>query len=153
MRRRIVHITLPMFIVALGACGDGGETEMVPDRAAARADSVRMAVASYDTAAFDTISWEDQATRIERGRLVYRISCEKCHGQQGLGDGRVAMAADTINPPSFVAEDWELAGDMAGLRQRVFTGTGEGMPHWGLYGLTYKDIDAVTAYILEVLPN
>lgn len=152
MRRRILFTTLAVFLLGPGACQDSADTEEAePDRAALRADSVTMAAAAYDEAAFDTITWESQEARIERGRLVYRISCERCHGQQGRGDGRIAAAADTINPPSFLEEEWALADDLEGLRARVFAGTAEGMPHWGLYGLTYKDVDAVTTYILEVL--
>lgn len=152
MRRHILHTTLPVLVIfGLGACQDTPEGAPEPDRAQARADSVEMAAAQYDTAAFDTLAWESQEERINRGALVYRISCEKCHGQQGRGDGRVAAAADTINPPSFVDPEWDLAGDLGAMRAKVFSGTTEGMPHWGLHGLTYKDIDAVTAYILEVI--
>jgi hypothetical protein len=33
----------------------------------------------------------------------------------------------------------------------VFTGTANGMPHWGLHGLKARDVDAAARYIATAL--
>lgn len=118
---------------------------------AAHSDSVATAAAAYDAAAYDSITWENQAARLDRGGLVFAVSCSKCHGVEGLGDANFVQRGDTLRPPSFVDEDWKFADDEDGLRQQVFTGTADGMPHWGLHGLKYRDIDAVAGHILITL--
>jgi mono/diheme cytochrome c family protein len=123
-----------------------GETAMQ-----AQEDSVMMAAEMYDETAFDSISWDSFADAQERGRVVFQFSCRKCHGDAGLGDGGFVRNGDTLQPPNFVVEDWRFAEDRVGLRKQVFTGTAKGMPHWGFYGLKYRDIDAVATYIQEVL--
>ena len=116
------------------------------------ADSAEYAASLFDASTFDTISWESSQEAVERGRVVFAFSCEKCHGTGGAGDGGFVADGDTLRPPSFLAPDWAFADDREGLRRQVFTGTGtEGMPHWGLEGLKYRDIDAVATYIQEGL--
>ena len=83
--------------------------------------------------------------------MVYQYSCRKCHGERGLGDAGFVRQGDTLIPPSFREPDWSLAQDKAALREQVFIGNAEGMPHWGLAGLKAKDVDAVATYILNVL--
>jgi len=116
-----------------------------------RADSVQMAMAAFDAAAFDTISWESDQAAAERGGLVFRISCSKCHGDRGAGDGGFVLQGDTLRPPSFLAPDWRFADDPMGLRRQIFSGNVAGMPYWGLVGLTYRDIAAVARYVLGTL--
>ena len=132
------------------ACS-GGADEPPIDRAAVHADSVMLADSMYDPAAFDTIIWDSAGADIARGAVVFSYSCAKCHGEAGLGDGGFVQGGDTLRPPSFVVPDWRFAEDRDGLRRQVFTGTAQGMPHWGFYGLKYRDIDAVAAYIQEEL--
>ncbi len=86
---------------------------------AARADSVRMAEEAYDATVFDTINWESSEARIQRGAIVWRASCAKCHGAEGRGDGEFARQLG-------------LEGEM---------------PNWGLHGLGYRNIDAAAGYI------
>jgi mono/diheme cytochrome c family protein len=143
-------------IPLLAACGDAPDqaevaAEAEAERRAAAADSVMLAAEMYDPAVFDTITWESPEAKLERGKVVFGISCSKCHGPSGAGDGEFVMRGDTLRPPSFQAADWEYADDVEGLRRQVFTGTEENMPHWGFYGLKYRDIDAAAAYIREVL--
>jgi len=142
-------LTVPV----VGACGGESDAEVAAAeeavRAAAQADSVMLADSMFDPAAFDTITWESQAVALERGSLVWGISCSKCHGRTGAGDAGFVQRGDTLRPPSFLAEDWRFADDEEGLKRQVFTGTAEGMPHWGFYGLKYRDIDAVALYIRE----
>jgi mono/diheme cytochrome c family protein len=119
----------------------------------AAADTMAMAASAYDATAFDTISWDDPAAAVERGATVYRFSCQKCHGPDGEGDGGWIMGGDTIRPPSFHAADWEFAEDRDALREQIYVGTLDGMPHWGLEGLKYRDVDAVAIYIQAELRN
>jgi mono/diheme cytochrome c family protein len=137
---------------ALAAVTVGCSGESVPEEAGPTgADSVIMAADMYEPANFDTVMWDSQEARLERGSLVFNFSCARCHGPGGAGDGGFVTAGDTLHPPSFLAEDWSFADDRDGLRAKVFTGAEGGMPHWGLEGLRYRDVDAVTTYILEGL--
>ena len=94
-------------------------------------------------------AWDQEA--VERGGLVYRISCSKCHGDGGRGNGNFVLQGDTLRPPSFLASDWRFAEDPVGLRQAIYTGNVAGMPYWGLVGLKYRDIDAVSRYVIDFL--
>ncbi len=132
---------------AIVACGPAPETQ---DEAQAptRADSVAMAMQAFDEAVFDTIAWESDEARSERGRLVFNISCSKCHGLHGGGDGGFVTQGDTLRPPSFLQSGWRFAETPMDLRRYIFSGSVAGMPYWGLVGLKYRDIDAV-AYFIE----
>ncbi|HSM37556.1 MAG TPA: cytochrome c [Longimicrobiales bacterium] len=147
---RRTHLAPIALAAALIACGsDAAPTP--EDQVAAHEDSVMLAEAMYDPAAFDTIGWDSAGAALERGAVVYSYSCSKCHGPVGAGDGGLVLRGDTLRPPSFLTPDWRFAADREGLRRQVFTGTASGMPHWGFYGLKYRDIDAVAAYIQERL--
>lgn len=155
-----MHRSLPKLVSVLSvtlaavACGPSEEERAAEAEAtytAAQADTMMLVESMYDPAAFDTIDWETPADRLDRGAFVWSFSCEKCHGASGVGDARFVLRGDTLQPPSFLAEDWRFADDPAALRKQIFTGTAEGMPHWGLYGLKFRDIEAVSTYILESL--
>jgi mono/diheme cytochrome c family protein len=144
------HLIVAALLVTLVACRSEDAPEPA-DEATAHADSVMLAEAMYDPAAFDTISWDSADAALARGEVVYSYSCSKCHGPVGAGDGGLVLHGDTLRPPSFLAPGWRFAEDREGLRRQVFTGTARGMPHWGFYGLKYRDIDAVAAFIQERL--
>ena len=145
MRRLIPTIVA---IAWLGACaGEPPPQEEVP-QGPTRADSVGIAMAAFDPAAFDTIQWDSEQAAVERGGLVYRISCSKCHGDGGRGNGNFVMQGDTLLPPSFLSADWRFVEDGIGLRRQIYTGNVAGMPYWGLVGLKYRDVDAVARYII-----
>jgi mono/diheme cytochrome c family protein len=152
MRRAFSTILLTLVLIpAAGACGGPDEAELAAEAeaalTAAHADSVMLAESMYDPAVFDTIGWDTPEAALDRGEVVWAVSCMKCHGLTGAGEGGAVVRGDTIRPPSFLADDWRFADDQEGLRRQVFTGTAEGMPHWGFYGLKYRDIDAVATYI------
>lgn len=130
------------------ACERGAEqtaTEKV------HADSVALATSQLTVEMFDSISWPSDSAAVARGTVVWTYSCRRCHGDHGMGDGGFVQAGDTVRPPSIVEPDWQFANDRDALRRQVFTGTAEGMPHWGLVGLKPRDIDAVSIYIQQVL--
>ena len=150
---------IPLALVgclALGACGPS-EEELAAAAAAAEAakqDSlVNVASAAFDASVFDTVTWEEPQKRMDRGKQVYNFSGAKCHGAEGSGDGGFVRGGDTIRPPSFREPTWRLAGDEPAIRQAIFVGTAENMPHWGLEGLKPEAIDAVTHFILEGFPG
>jgi len=150
MRWKVSLVVVALAVAVLGGCG---QQESDPDALAvqkqqAREDSVRVAGEMFDASVFDTLTWESDEARIARGAVVYNSSCIKCHGESGGGNGEMAMARE-LQVPSFLAPEWEYAGDVDALRQRVFVGYSGDMPNWGLVGLKYRDIDAVATYIAE----
>ena len=147
---RVAYVVVAALAV-LTACGPGEPAEEEV-QGPTSADSTAMAAEMFDEAGFDTVSWDTHQAALDRGGVVFRFSCEKCHGATGAGDAGFVAGGDTLRPPSFLAETWRFAEDREGLRREIFTGTGmEGMPHWGLEGLKYRDIDAVSIYITETL--
>lgn len=158
MRCRLVLAVTTLALAGVIGCQEQeSEAEVQARRAEAKADTVRMAEAMYDASVFDTITWESPEARLDRGGVVYRTSCEKCHGPNGGGNGEAALQF-RIAVPSFQAPDWPHAGDIEAIRHGTFTGhTGESfegytgeMPNWGLVtGMRVKDIDAVAAFIAE----
>ncbi len=151
MRCRLIPVFAALAFFGAAGCQRGeSEAEIQARRAAAQADSVQMAEDMYDASVFDTITWESPQLRLERGAVVYRSSCGKCHGPNGGGNGDEAMQHQ-IAVPSFLAPDWQYAGDVAAIRHATFVGHVGMMPEWGLVGLKYKDVDAVAAYIAVTL--
>ncbi len=151
MRCRLIPVLAALaFFGAIGCQRGESEAEIQARKDSAQADSVQMAEGMYDASAFDTITWESPQARLERGAVVYRSSCGKCHGPNGGGNGELALQHQ-IEVPSFLVPDWQYAGDVAAIRHATFVGhTGE-MPEWGLVGLKYKDVDAVAGYIAQTL--
>ena len=139
---------LAPLLVAAACSGEPAQEEQTGPSAA---DSVLMAAAQYDPANFDTIQWESDAAAVVRGSVVFSYSCAKCHGTGGEGGEHWVTRGDTLETPSFLVEDWEYADDREALLKLIYTGREGGMPHWGLEGLKYRDIDAVTRFILEEL--
>ena len=153
MRQLIPGFISIAVISATLACSGGEDAAPVDDaatREAARADSVAQAEAQYDPAAFDTITWASEAETWERGGVVFAYSCVKCHGSDGVGGGELAVTHE-LAMPDLTAETWEYAGDVPAIRHRIYVGHESEMPTWGLYGLKYRDIDAVAHYINEVV--
>lgn len=141
----------PWLALLLAATACSAEPARQEQSGPSAADSVLMAAAQYDPAHFDTIQWESDTAAIVRGSVVFSYSCAKCHGPSGDGGENWVTRGDTLETPSFHAEDWKYADDPAALRKLIYTGREGGMPHWGLAGLQYRDVDAVARFILEDL--
>ncbi len=147
MRRAIPTV---IALAWLAACAKEAPPPVEKDNSG-KADSVAMAAQMFDTTAFDTVTWNSSDEKLSRGGLVYRVSCSKCHGVMGNGDGDLVADGKSAKPPSFVAPDWKYAGDLMGLRKAIFSGSALDMPYWGLVGLKYRDLDAVAFYITDYL--
>ena len=131
----------------MGVAGCAPQDAPEPEQGATEEEAVLQAEGVFDPAGFDTIAWDTEQAAIDRGALVFRVSCSKCHGPSGRGDGGFVVEGDTLRPPSLVDPDWRFADDPTGLREQIFVGTAAGMPHWGLEGLKYRDIDAVARFV------
>lgn len=107
------------------------------------------ASAAFDQSVYDTLTWESDQARADRGAQVYNFSCTKCHGDEGLGDAGFVLGGDTLRPPSFREPTWAMAGDLEAIRNAIFVGTKRGMPHWGLEGLKAEAVDAVARYVMN----
>ncbi|MDH3733957.1 MAG: cytochrome c [Gemmatimonadota bacterium] len=145
---------LPILALAfLAACGPSAEEQQAARDEGirfARADSTAQAEVLYDPAGFDTITWASPDSALSRGTTVFLYSCRRCHGSTGLGDGDLAQEHGIVMP-DVTAAGWQFAGDLEGIRHRVFVGHESEMPNWGLHGLPYRDVDAVARYILTRL--
>lgn len=138
-------------LMAAGCGGSGDRPSAEPSASAAHADSVAFASSQITAEMFDTINWPADSAALARGAVVWTFSCRRCHGDEGHGDGGFVQGGDTIVPPSLREYYWRYAEDRDGLRRQIYTGTAEGMPHWGLVGLKPRDVDAVALYIQRVL--
>lgn len=132
-------------VLALGACKKE-KTFDPPDRDERIAD----AEARFAETEFDTITWAGETLRAREGNSVYAAKCRNCHGT--LGRGSTAYAANRgLEVPSLVEPEWQYAASLDSVRHRVFVGHRAGMPTWGVAGITLREIDAVSAYILDDL--
>ena len=128
-----------------GACGGKKEFE-TPDRD----EQVLDAEARFRAARFDTLTWVDDDERALAGNTVYAARCRNCHGPLGRGATEYA-AGRGLSVPSLVDETWNVAPQVDSVRHRVFVGHAAGMPTWGVAGITNREIDAVSYYVLERL--
>lgn len=143
MRTRAVWLALAVG-VALGAC-EKHEFEP-PDRGlqVGQADSL------FTTALFDSIAWPSDSARAFEGNNVFAAHCRKCHGPTGQGGTAYARQRE-LEVPSLVRADWEHGRDVETVRRRIFTGHPAGMPTFGVAGITLREIDAVSYYIMAEL--
>ena len=115
-----------------------------------RAAQVAQADSLYSPSMFDTVTWQGDSLRTAIGNDVFAARCRRCHDYLGGGGPRV-IRGDTVQVPSLVEPDWSYANDMEAVRRRIFTGHPDGMPTWGVAGLSAREIDAVAYYIDTVL--
>lgn len=147
MCRRVAFALVSFTLLAVAGCARReSEEEIEAGRRAARADSVVVAEGQYDVSVFDTLTWETQQARLDRGSVVWNHSCARCHGYDGGGNGELAREMG-VQVASFLTPEWPYSGDVQALRHRIYVGDESVMPNWGLHGLSYEAIDAAAAYI------
>ena len=115
-----------------------------------RREQIGEAAAAYQLADFDTLTWESDSVRVFEGNVVFASKCRNCHGSLGQGDTEYARQRE-LEPPSLVEAGWRYANQPDSVRRRIFIGHVDGMPTWGIAGLSIREIDAVTHYVLDEL--
>lgn len=114
-----------------------------------RDEQVAQADSLLTMEAFDTLTWASDAERAEAGNNVYAAKCRSCHGYLGRGNTDYARERN-LDVPSLVREDWPYQNLLA-VRRIIFIGHEDGMPTWGVAGITAREIDAAAYYVMEVL--
>jgi cbb3-type cytochrome c oxidase subunit III len=133
-------------VVVAGVSGCSEKTFDPPDRDAqiGQADSL------FRVERFDTMTWVSGDIRASAGNAVYAARCRNCHGTVGAGDTDYARNRG-LEVPSLVKREGLLGENADSVRHRIYVGHAAGMPTWGVAGITPREIDAVTFYLLERL--
>jgi mono/diheme cytochrome c family protein len=132
-----------LLVLAAAACGKEEYERPSREEQVAQADSLLTAET------FDTVAWASDAEKAQAGNNVFAAKCRSCHGYLGDGDTEYARQ-HALDVPSLVRADWPYQ-DVAATRRIIFVGHPEGMPTWGVAGITPREIDAVAHYITHVL--
>lgn len=135
---------LLLLVLALAACG---EHEFHPP---SREEQVAEAEAQYSPMLFDSIAWDVADARFAAGNDIFASRCRKCHGPEGRAGTDYAREQE-LDVPSLVRDDWPYGSDIEAVRHRIYVGHPQGMPTWGVAGLTPREIDAVAYYVLTGL--
>lgn len=133
-------------MAAMGAIGGCGDHEFQPPD---RQERVAEAEAVYSAELFDTITWASDSIRALEGNSVYAAKCRRCHGPLGRGETEYALERG-LEVPSLVRPDWPHES-LDSVRHRVFVGHALGMPTFGVAGITLREIDASSYYVLNHL--
>lgn len=132
-------------VAALTSAACEGHDFEPPDRS----QEVRRAASAYGPSLFDTVSWGSAGEAADAGNLVYVEECRNCHGSLGRGDTEYGRERG-LEVPSLVEAEWPKA-HVDSVRRAVYAGHEAGMPVFGAHKLTLRQIDAVAAYVLDVL--
>jgi mono/diheme cytochrome c family protein len=134
---------IAMIALAAAGCAEAEYERPSREGQVSQADSL------LTLATFDTIAWGSDAERVQAGNNVYAAKCRSCHGY--LGDGDTDYAREhNLDVPSIVRGDWPYQ-NVASVRRIIFIGHSDGMPTWGVAGITPREIDAAAFYITDVL--
>ena len=136
-------LVVAMTLLLVGACKHEIEP---PDRETRVSD----AGTRFAETRFDTLTWSSEDQRAMDGNEVFAAKCRNCHGTLGEGDTEYATGRG-LEVPSLVAREWALGDSLDAVRRRVFVGHASGMPTWGVAGISPREIDAVSFYVVESL--
>lgn len=115
-----------------------------------RETQVEQAAATFSIERYDTLTWASDSIRAFEGNSVWSSECRDCHGP--LGRGTTTYAENQgLTVPSLVEPDWRYAGQRDSVLYRIHAGHADGMPTWSVAGISDREIDAVTHYLMEVL--
>jgi len=112
-----------------------------------RGERVGEAEGVYSPAIFDTVAWASPEERSLGGNEIYAAKCRQCHGTLGLGGTEYALERG-LDVPSLVRPDWPYAASLDSVRHRIFVGHPDGMPTFGIAGISPREIDGAAYYIL-----
>ena len=144
MRRGPSSRAFCVWLVVVACAGE--KTFDAPDREARLLEAEEL----FAEARFDTISWISEDERALVGNGVYAAECRICHGTVGRGGTAYGRERGLI-VPSLVAPEWRMAASIDSVRHRVFVGHAAGMPQWGAAGITHREVDAVSFYVVARL--
>ncbi len=115
-----------------------------------------------DTDIWDLVAfvWRSQTTpeSLQLGQRLYAQNCSACHGENGDGNGVMALSPAAENdsasfgqallPPSVFTDAQKMLGASSALLQGkiIRGGMGTGMPYWGTI-FTDEEIEALIDYI------
>lgn len=136
-------------LIGAAGLGVGGCSEYEfhpPDREA----QVAEAAGAFSLQRYDTVTWASDSIRGLEGSVVWSSQCRNCHGPVGRGETAYARS-QSLEVPSLVAPEWRYAGQRDSVLFRIHSGHAAGMPTWSVAGISPREIDAVTYYVLEVL--
>lgn len=93
---------------------------------------------------------QEPQVNVQRGEVVYKTHCVKCHGLHGKGNG--PDAAKLIVPPTNFHRPESRAKSEMDLRSAIIWGLAFSPMHgwWGT--LSGNDMRSVTAYIRQLAP-
>ena len=114
-----------------------------------RAERIREASERYTVMLFDSVSWPSDRLRLADGNAVFAEKCRRCHGPLGHCGTDYARERG-LDVPSLVEPTWTLAS-LDSLRRTVYVGHEEGMPTFGVAGISPREIDASAFYVLYQL--
>ena len=140
---RTLRVLAAVLLLAAGMTACKGHEFHPPDRD----ERVAAALAEFELLRFDTIGWESDPSRLQAGNEVYATTCRRCHGTVGEGQTDYARTRN-LDVPSLVEPEWQWSDSLEALRRQVYTGHAAGMPTFSLSGVTPREIDAVSAYII-----
>ncbi len=142
---RVARVLAVASLGTVAACKGGHHFEP-PDKE----QRVEAAESLYSAQMFDSITWASDSVRALDGNGVYAARCRKCHGPMGQGGTAYAKSRE-LQVPSLVSPDWRFASSLDSIRHRVFVGHAAGMPNFGVAGITSREIDAVSFYVIDQL--
>ncbi len=143
---RFTDLLMVGLLCMAGAAGCAKHEFEPPDRD----QQVAAANEDFSVSLFDTITWTDDQQRGLEGNVVYSSYCRNCHGPLGRGGTEYAVNRD-LEVPSIVEPNWRLSAARDSILHHIFVGHAAGMPTWGVAGISTREMDAVTFYVLEVL--
>jgi mono/diheme cytochrome c family protein/peroxiredoxin len=88
---------------------------------------------------------------VDRGRLVYQVSCARCHGDEGRGDG---PSSPELKPPprDFQSGPLKFGSSSAAIRKVIVEGVaGTAMPSGQAF--SSSEVDALVAFVLNLMPE
>lgn len=140
MRRRALLVASAL---AAAACGHDFEPPD-PQVRVSRAEGL------YSAELFDTVTWASDSVRTVAGNVVYAEKCRRCHGPLGQG-GTEYAGGRGLEVPSLVVPNPAFDMSLDSLRWRIFTGHANGMPTFGVAGISPREIDSSAFYLVFTL--
>lgn len=111
--------------------------------------ALRLQVAASEAGPAETPALADRDAALSRGEVLYQISCARCHGPEGQGDGEAALLGG-VRPRAFATQQWRFAKTRESIERVIAHGIpGGAMPAAGA-SLAPGEIRALAEYVLDL---